>query len=245
LNENGLTLAQLSEQYKGLVQKQKDAEKVQEALTDAQTRAKSVIAAARTPLEVYDALIAQLTADLDAGHISLKLHTRAVEAAGLALDNAADSGKEWGKALASATANALENFIRFTTEAGASFSEFIDQTIRDLLRLTTRLAVTGLFKQLEVPGFAHGGFLQGVGIVGERGPELISAGRGGVTISPLRGRAPVGQSIGDNFTVPVTIIAADSKSFAQMAEENPDAIVAPVVKAIVRSQTLRRILRRE
>jgi hypothetical protein len=47
-----------------------------------------------------------------------------------------------------------------------------------------------LFKStMTVPKFQHGGFLppRGLGIVGEEGPELITGGRTGKTITPLTG----------------------------------------------------------
>jgi hypothetical protein len=53
---------------------------------------------------------------------------------------------------------------------------------------------------LHVPGFAAGGLLEGIGLVGEHGPELAQHTSGGTIITPLRGgAAPSFASAGGNF----------------------------------------------
>jgi TP901 family phage tail tape measure protein len=96
--------------------------------------------------------------------------------------------------------------------------------------------------------FAQGGFLPagGIGVVGEEGPELVQAGRGGLTAAPAEradgAAAPGGESGGAN--VNVNIYANDAKSFADMVEANPGAVTGPVVRAIARSETLKKALSR-
>jgi hypothetical protein len=65
-------------------------------------------------------------------------------------------------------------------------------------------------------------------LVGERGPELLHMGRNSGNITPnheLRGEdRPVSLNL--------TIVAADAKSFSDMARRNPQAIIGPIKEAL-------------
>ena len=137
--------------------------------------------------------------------------------------------------------------------ARVSFREFIGSVIEDLRRLAAEQLILNLLANLgraaassggDVPELQHGGFVRGGGLalVGEAGPELIRAGRGGVTVAPMRGIefAPAGGGAAPQ--VNVTIQAVDARSFADLVEANPAAIVAPFVQALARSSALQGVL---
>ncbi len=246
LNEQGDTLRTLAAEYSNLAAQVDGATDAQMALEAAQADAKRILESILTPTEIYTATVAALDVHLAKGRLLQDEHNRAVAQAQQALNDASESATDWGQTVERMTSLVLDGFLRFTMTARGSFKEFIDSTIQDLLRLTARMAIAGLFKSAGLPGFAHGGFLaQGsLGIVGEAGPELIRAGHGGASIQPIRGMVSGGARAGGEppINANVTIHAVDAKSFAQLIESNPQAVTVPVIQAIVRSQALRRTL---
>jgi hypothetical protein len=102
-----------------------------------------------------------------------------------------DAMERFGETVKQTAAAALTSFVAFTLGAEGSFRDFVRSVLHELQQLTARLVVLSIFKALKIDikgltGFQHGGFLPPgeAGIVGERGPELVVAGRQGLTIIP-------------------------------------------------------------
>ncbi|KKN44566.1 hypothetical protein LCGC14_0691700 [marine sediment metagenome] len=248
VGQNGENLRVLTERYLVLAAGVDEAEKKTNALTAAQEDAKRIIEGIRTPTEQYDATVANLQKHLDATLLTQVEFDRAVGLAKTTLAEATASGLEWGETMERASAHALDSFIQFATTAGGEFSDFVNGVIRDLVRMAAKMAITGAFKSLTaspIPELAHGGFLPGgsLGLVGEQGPELVQAGRQGVTVQPMSGLVAAGAAdTGGNIRLAVTIQANDAKSFKEMVEAHPDVVTAPVMQALARGQNLRRRL---
>ncbi len=130
--------------------------------------------------------------------------------------------------------------------------DVIGSIIQEIQRLGIKLAVLKLFEAVgagTIEGFATGGFMAGgqLGLVGERGPELVRAGRGGVTVQPLHSMSFAmagGGSGGDAGShITVQIQATDARSFTELIEANPGVVIGPVVRALQRSDMLRRLMR--
>lgn len=139
-------------------------------------------------------------------------------------------------------------------EGKVHFTEFIRDMLFQLSMLILKMEVLHLIgsigggdvgKFLGLPGFATGGFLPAgqLGIVGESGPELVKAGRSGMTVAPIsNARGTAGESGGgERLTVPVTVNvqAIDQKGVSDFFEENIGAVGGAVMKAVQRSRLLR------
>ncbi len=252
---NGETLRELAADYLALVEGMDRAADAQTRLADAMSDAAQITRAVRNKTEILNETMNELGLHLLFGRINQETFTRAVAQAKGVLEETAVAGDEFGKTMEQAGQQALNSFVSFTTRAGSSFRQFIDDAIRDLQRLTIKLALTELFEGVlssktgggDTDGQQHGGFVQpgGVSLVGEAGPELIRAGRGGVTVQPLRGMEFAGAGAGGaGAQVSLTINAVDAKSFADLVEANPGAITAPLVRALRRSSVLGNALSR-
>jgi len=136
--------------------------------------------------------------------------------------------------------------------AKVSFGQFFSNLFRDLARLATRIVILQFLESIGVSetviqGLQHGGVVTPgqLALVGETGPELIRAGRGGLTVQPLQGRSFAAAGGGERGAqVSVTIQAVDARSFAELVERNPSAVTAPVVRALQRSRVLQGIAAR-
>jgi uncharacterized coiled-coil protein SlyX len=155
---------------------------------------------------------------------------------------------------------ALDAFVDFTFGAKQSLAEFIQAAIRDLAKFFLKLALLRAFQfDIKAPAgvkdlvkeMAGGGFLPGGGLalVGEAGPELVQAGRAGMTVTPLsagRGTAPAagGGGMEAQMVTPVhiTIQAMDSRDMMRALEEHEGTIANIMFRAVQRSSTLRRAL---
>jgi TP901 family phage tail tape measure protein len=151
----------------------------------------------------------------------------------------------WGREMVRVSANALESFVAFTTSAERSFRDFINSVLRDLQRFATRVAVTSFFKdvlKVSVPGMQHGGFLGAgqLGIVGEAGPELIQAGRGGLQVQPLKHSVGAGEPVVINQYFVNHVQAMDGLSAAQFFERHRGSMAGQVVAALREVPALRR-----
>lgn len=139
--------------------------------------------------------------------------------------NAADRAREVFNGMVSSMENALDNFVR---TGKLNFRDLVNSMIADLMSAALRQAFRNLLMMSGGGGggwlstlgsffagfFANGGFIPPgkAGIVGERGPELIS---GPAQVTPLSGAmAPV------NNYYTYNINALDAKSVAQLFSEN-------------------------
>lgn len=240
----GETLAELVAIYEALVKEIDAATKGQTALDEALTAVQVVIKQVSTPLEIYTATLKRLE-ELKP-FLTQEQFARAVKQAGETMDDAAAKGRDWGDSMQQVASRALDSFLRFTTQGTASFSDFADSVMSDLLRIARQIAISALFKSLNlapVGGFRHGGFVVPgrMAVVGEAGPELVQAGRGGLTVQPLRNMGASSLGGGGEVApqVSVTIQAVDARSFAELLEQNPAAITAPLLQAFSRSALLR------
>jgi hypothetical protein len=244
---NGETVRQLAQEYLKLHRRISVTASAQEALTAAQAAANQVIQSIQTPTQRYDAALLRLRQHLLFGRISQEQFTLAVAQAKKGLEGAAEQGAEFGNQMKGTAEGALTSFLEFTQGAENAFGSFVDNAIKDLVRLGQRMLISGLFQALggNTEGFASGGFLGGgqIGLVGETGPELVMSGRAGLSISPMKLAVGEGGGAG-GANVSVTIQAMDAISFQEFVERNEGAIIAPVVKALSRSAILQGAIRR-
>ncbi len=250
---NGETLRELAAEYLALVEGMDKTADAQARLSDRMAEAAGITRSVRTSFEIYETQLQRLVVLLLDSSITQETFNRAVEQAKGLLGETAAEGEEFGKVMEQAGERALNSFISFTTRAGASFRQFIDDAIRELQRLSIKLALNKIFESIVSSSGStdenrHGGFVTpgGVSLVGEAGPELIRAGRGGVTVQPLRGMefAGAGGGGGGGAQVALTINAVDAKSFGDLVEANPGAITGPLVRALRRSSVLGNALSR-
>lgn len=143
--------------------------------------------------------------------------------------------------------------------AKKSFSEFVREVLMDLTKLILKMMILRELKDIfnptkegilgsigKVLGFAQGGFLgpSEIGLVGERGPEFITGGRSGVTVTPLPAMAAAGGggSIGPSVAVHLTVTAIDSKGVEQFVDENEGLFANAMLRAYSKSSMMRRKL---
>jgi hypothetical protein len=155
---------------------------------------------------------------------------------------------------------ALDAFVDFTFGAKMNFGEFIRSLLQDLAKFFLKLLLIREFMKLfDVAGgvkdlaglvkMAGGGFLpEGqLALVGEAGPELVQAGRGGLTVAPLssaRGTVGAGggggMDGGARITVQVNVQAMDSRDVTRFFDDNQGLVAQSMMKAWQRSQALSR-----
>jgi phage-related minor tail protein len=123
--------------------------------------------------------------------------------------------------------NAIDNFVRGTR---SSFKDMFRGIIQDLLASGLKSALRqvlitsgakGFFESTFAGFFAEGGYIPAgqYGVVGERGPELVS---GPAQVTPMNG----GGSIINNY-----ISAVDAKSVAQLFAENRKTLLGVTEQA--------------
>lgn len=135
-------------------------------------------------------------------------------------EDAASNAENFFNNTMSSMEDALVDFVK---TGKFNWEDLANQIIADLIRIQVRRALAGIFGGTSGGSifggfFADGGYLPAgkVGIVGERGPELIS---GPANITPLDGKAG-----GSNITY--NINAVDAKSFKEMVARDPQFIYA-------------------
>lgn len=226
-------------------------------------RITAAIESAKDPLAAYNAELSKLQEQLALGLISWEQYIERVKAAKDAFDGVAakanDVGEQINQALADTAGRAVDEFVDGLVGAGQSFGEFVAQMLLDIGKLILKLELLkllfpnagpgGLGSIFGIGGHAHGGFIAagGVGLVGEQGPELISAGHGGLTVTPMPAQhaASPGEMNG-GITVPVSIpvAAMDSRDVQRFFAENEGLVASAVTRAVQKSMALRRLLGR-
>lgn len=152
-----------------------------------------------------------------------------------AVDNAQFAHDMFNK-FTSGMEDALVNFV-MTGKSG--FKDLIDSMIKEIVRFMAKQAVkkfldllTGGFggKILSILGFDKGGYIPagGVGIVGERGPELVQGPAfvtGRVQTAQLMRDMQVDRGgMGGGGPVTFNINAVDARSFKQLVAQDPEFI---------------------
>lgn len=149
--------------------------------------------AVRTPLEVYNDTLQELDLLLRINAISQETHARAVRQATAALN-----------AQAAAAANDADELSELAGQLGkvGSLMSILGPSLPGLGQ------VTGLLN-LFAGGFADGGTIPGGqwGIVGERGPEIVS---GPANITPMGGGAGVAEAILERLGPPPQAMTPDA-----------------------------------
>jgi hypothetical protein len=206
--------------------------KHQAVFDDAMASGKQRTEALRTPLEQYQATIADLNSELSIGAINQETYNRAIEQAGGAYDEAIIKGDEW----AQATKNAADNALKSIQSSLADFlfdpfSDGLDGMLNGFVtmirRMGAELLAAEFMKTLGGLGGGGGGGTSGtVGIigsiagmfgaranggpvtggqpylVGERGPELVVPGSSGNVMNARETAGMGGTSVNMYISTP-------------------------------------------
>lgn len=250
----GKSLRTLAKEYNGLVVAAKKAAEAEEVLNN--------LLAAQRELRIGRAGGGNLTAGMGGTDTGLPIPGGALifgataEQIGESHDKVREAGRTTAELYEQTWKNALENVQRSFADAfqniikgGFKLMDILhniaDAITSAFVNFLAQIAVSSLGRSLKIPGFAHGGFLdQGaLALVGEEGPELVRAGRGGLTISPLSGFGGRMGAGGGQAPIPVVIqvTAVDRKGVAEFFEENQDLLAKGIFKAQQRSSLLRRL----
>lgn len=256
LNTQGLTLGQLITQYQAMSGEVLALTKAKANLGVASEEVRRIIEETTTPLERYNATMAMLRAHLADGAIKQEQFARAAANARDAMAQAESRAGTFGTVMREAAGDALNSFIDFTVRADQSFQDFADSVIRELERIFLKMLFIRVLEAagISIPGFtsvkkfATGGFVEPhqLAIVGEAGPELISGGRGGLTVSPMRmpaavvAQAAAAQS-GDVFHIQTTFSPAfiDGRDGERWLRERGGVITEIIIDGVRRSAAAR------
>jgi hypothetical protein len=156
---------------------------------------------------------------------------------------------------------ATDALVDFATGSKEAFADFVRQALIDLAKLILRIEAMRLLTSLlgglgggggggggpSLTPFASGGFVDpgSFALVGERGPEILRAGRAGVTVAPVsavhagEGGGGTAVAVGDHVSVPITIMANDGPSVQRFFEMNEGLMVTSIMRAFQKSRALR------
>lgn len=251
------TLVQHLNTAQGKVDAAKDS---QDAFNQAISNAQSAVQAALTPQQIYEQTVRDLKTALAAGKITQDGYNAAVLKAHNAMESATGKANEFGRAIKDQVGRASDELVDFAFGAQQSFGQFVKSALEDLAKLIVRLEVMKLLFPTDASGaatgglgkllgFAKGGFLPGgqVGMVGENGPELVMAGRQGVTVTPLPAMSTPGMSGGADFGggvvhAQVNVMATDSRDVERFFKENEGLVATTFIRAYQKSSALRRLM---
>jgi tetratricopeptide (TPR) repeat protein len=255
VGQNGETLRDLAYQYENLKQATEDADKAHKDFEDTMARAKKAVEDSQTPTQKYNETIKDLNAALAAGKITLEQYAQAVKHAGEVLDQATGMSKELNQALHDIAGRAVDDLVDSIFGAKKSFKDFVREAIMDISKLIIKMYIMrALFPESSggkflggILGFAKGGFLPPgqIGMVGERGPELVMSGNNGMRITPLpalRASTPDDAGSGGGMRVEINVNAIDSRGVNEFFEQNEGLVAGAMMRAAQRSTALRRRL---
>jgi methyl-accepting chemotaxis protein len=256
VGQNGETLRDLAYQYENLKGATEAAEKAQKDFDDTMARAKKAVEDSQTPLQKYNATIKDLNAALAAGKITIEQYNQAVKHAGEVLDEATSMSKELNQAMKDLAGRAVDDLVDSIFGAKKSFKDFVREAILDISKLIIKMYIMrALFPESSggkflggILGFAKGGFLPPgqIGMVGERGPELVMAGSQGMRITPLPATRAVTPADADSASggmrVEINVNAIDSRGVNEFFEQNEGLVAGAMMRAAQRSSALRRRL---
>lgn len=252
-----MTLRQMADQLLRLKSILAMTEAQQRSFEDAIQLAQQAVEAALTPTEVYDQTIRALNTAVEAGVITWTQYDAAVKKAQETLGEATGQTQEMKQALADLAQDGVSDFVDAVFSAKTNWGDFFRTMLMDVAKLIIKMTIlNALFPKGSGVGgiigdffgglFANGGFLSGgqVGIVGERGPELISGGRNGLSVTPMP--ASGGQrddaDQATSMAVHVNVSAIDSKDTARFFQENEGLVAGAMMQAFRKSSALRRRL---
>jgi hypothetical protein len=256
-----LTTAQLQEWLAALrnVRVEADAAAVaQQRWADTLSRAQSAVEAAITPAQELDRTVAALQEAVTLGIITWDQYVAAGERAKKTFDETSEKADKFAQqmkqGLVDIAGRAVDEFVDSIFDAGQSFGEFVRNALRDLAKLILKLELMKLLFPEDggglggLLGLQHGGFLPSgeVALVGEAGPELVRAGHGGMTVTPMPAMQAAPGGVAGGITVPVqlNVAAMDSRDVSRFFQENEASVATAVSRAVQRSVVLRRILGR-
>jgi len=185
-------------------------------LEDVFRRGRQTFEATRTPIEQFRARLAELREEVNANAISSDTFERGVKQASERLRDAQAATEDLSDAsrlsefafrnFADAAARGLEDAII----QARSLSDIMQGLLQDIARLAIRRFITGPIFSSLLPGRAGGGSLQPnvPTIVGERGPEIVTANRPATVLNNADSRGLGGGStVSQTFNFPVAFPA--------------------------------------
>lgn len=234
------------------------AKAAQESLSDSISNAKSAVEDSQTAAEKYDQTVTDLSIAFHAGAITYEEWIRALDHAKQVMDDAGKHATKLTEAMQEIVGRGVDDFVDAIFGAKMSFRDFVREALADITKLIIKLEIMKyLFPEdggglggwlAKIPGFARGGYLDagGVGIVGENGPELVMAGRQGLTVTPMPAAHAAGGGVAADgataVSVNVTVNAIDSRSVRQFFDENESLVANAMLRATQKSTALRRRL---
>lgn len=251
-------LGEAGQKYLFLARAMEDQKAQQEALNDLFSQAAAAVEAAMTPTQIYEQTIKALNAAVDRGKIGWAAYDAAVKKAQETLDEATQKTSEFKQAMTDLVKDSVSGFVDAIFDAKTNWHDFAHTLLRDIAKLIIKMAIlNALFPKGKdgkgsgflggILGFAAGGFLPPgqLGIVGEKGPELVMAGNAGMTITPLPAASVSAPAVGGGgipLVVNLNVSAIDQRGVARFFEENEGHVAGALLRAHQRSDALRRHL---
>lgn len=258
----GRTLRDLARDYLIASQSALQEAQAQEQWNRAMERARTLTEKALTPLQQLRETQADLMELYLGWGVTWDQYEQAMKGAQKVYEDATGQTFKWGQAVKEATQQALESMLDFSAFASMSFRQFTDSVMRDLDRLAAKIlaseAMRLIMKVLATigPGLAAPtmpdlsgisipnpsvpfipGPLDNISFGGAASAAVFAGSRSGVA-SPAFAQAGGSVARGGDVHLALTIQAVDSKSFADLAAQNPDAIIAPMLHALRKSSML-------
>ncbi len=254
LDAQGDTLRKLGGRLDEVIKKSEADKAIQKERNEIYDQAKQAVQAALTPHQKFAEVLSALDIALANGKISWEEYKEAVRHAQDEMDGTTKMAKELSQAIHDMAGRAVDDFVDMAFGAHKSFKAFVVEAIKDITKLILKIELLKLLFPADkggkflggILGFANGGFLQTgeIGLVGERGPELISGGRTGVTVTPLPASSANMGAGGDSVAVNLSVYANDSRDVQRFFEENEELVAGTMVRAFQKSAALRRVFSR-
>lgn len=175
------TLVELTDALEAKRKAEEATAKHQQVFDDLLARGQALMQEMRTPLEAYQASLADLDSMLSIGAISQETYNRAVAAAGVQFEEAKLKGDEWAQATAKAAENAAQSIQSSLADfLFDPFQDGLDGMLNGFVTMLRRMGAELLASELmKMAGASGGGLLAG----------LTGGGGGGGLLSGLAGIA--------------------------------------------------------
>lgn len=255
IGSNGETLFTLGNRLRMLDAQIKHAETSQDTFNETLRTAEQAVKAALTPQQEFNNAVAALNVAVEAGKITWAEYDAAVKTARDTMNESIGINKELKQAMTDLAKDGVSGFVDAVFDAKTNWGDFFRTMLHDIAKLIIKMYIlNALFPKGPggeagkflggILGFADGGFLGpgGVGVVGERGPEFISGGRNGLTVTPMPAvGAADGSGMGQVVKVEVNVNAIDSRDVTRFFEENEGLVAGAMLRAHQKSSLLRRL----